>query len=131
MKPGCGNGTVMIVLRRNHSVPRASASWFTAVGASRVSIGPPISVIVARRERIAVLREQRDGREHRHRRLADRHHMRVRTEVMQDLDQVVDVVVEVEMSPPKTGTIRASAQSVMKTSCAGSIASTVPRSSVA
>ena len=38
MKPGCGNGTVMIVFFANQSVPRASAIWFTAVGASRVSI---------------------------------------------------------------------------------------------
>ena len=49
MKPGCGNGTFMMVLRRNQSVPRASASLLTAVGASRVSIGPPISVIVSGR----------------------------------------------------------------------------------
>ena len=131
MKPGCGNGTVMMVLRRNQSVPRASASWFTAVGASRVSIGPPISVIVARQVRIAVLRHQRDGGEHRHRGLADRHHMRVRAEVVEHLDHVVDVVVEIEAARPTSGTMRASAQSVMKTSCAGSIASTVPRSSVA
>ena len=31
--------------RRNQSMPRSSASVFTAVGFSRVSIGPPISVI--------------------------------------------------------------------------------------
>ena len=40
-----GKGTTVMQLRRNQSVPRSIASWLTAVGLRRVSIGPPISVI--------------------------------------------------------------------------------------
>ena len=45
MKPGFGNGTLVMTLRRNQSTPRHSASTFTAVGLTRVSIGPPISTM--------------------------------------------------------------------------------------
>ena len=45
MKPGFGNGTLVMTLRRNQSMPRRSASVFTAVGFTRVSIGPPISTM--------------------------------------------------------------------------------------
>ena len=34
-------------LSRNHSMPRSSASRLTAVGLSRVSIGPPMRIIEA------------------------------------------------------------------------------------
>ncbi|MNY73180.1 hypothetical protein D3C86_2119110 [compost metagenome] len=47
MKPGCGHGTGMMTLSRNHSIGRSLASRLTAVGLMRVSIGPPISVIDA------------------------------------------------------------------------------------
>ncbi len=50
----------------------------------------------ARQVGVAVLREQRHAGEHRHGRLAHRHHVRRRAEVVIDLDQVVDVVVEIE-----------------------------------
>ena len=45
MKPGLGNGTLVMTLRRNQSVPRRSASVLTSVGLTRVSIGPPISTM--------------------------------------------------------------------------------------
>ena len=51
MKPGCGNGTFMMTFWRNQSRSCCSASLLTAVGLTRVSIGPPISVIVAGRRR--------------------------------------------------------------------------------
>ena len=47
MKPGTGHGTCMMTLSRNQSMPFSSASRLTAVGLRRVSIGPPISVMVA------------------------------------------------------------------------------------
>ena len=34
-----------MTLRSNQAVPRCCASWFTAVGLTRVSIGPPASTI--------------------------------------------------------------------------------------
>ncbi len=43
--PGCGNGTLVMTVLRNQSMPRSWASLFTPVGLRRVSIGPPISVI--------------------------------------------------------------------------------------
>src|ERR1700689_3912631 len=45
IKPGLGNGTLVMTWLWNHSVPRCSASVFTAVGLTRVSIGPPIKVM--------------------------------------------------------------------------------------
>ena len=51
MKPGWGKGTFMTTLLRNQSMSRLSASALTAVGLTRVSIGPPISVMVAGRKR--------------------------------------------------------------------------------
>src|SRR2546426_736864 len=45
MTPGCGNGTLVMTLRRNHSTPRSSARTLTAVGLLRAAIGPPIRVM--------------------------------------------------------------------------------------
>ena len=45
MKPGLGNGTLVMTLCRNHWMPRRPASVLTAVGLTRVSIGPPINVM--------------------------------------------------------------------------------------
>ena len=102
----------MMTLSRNQSRPFSLASRLTAVGLRRVSIGPPISVMVAGREAVALRLHQRHRGQHRHGRLAHRHHMRVRAEFVEHVDDVVDVVVEVEAASP-TGTMRASVQSVM------------------
>ena len=52
----------------------------------------------SRREAVATRLHDRYGGERRHRWLANRHHMRVRAEMVQHVDDVVDIVVEVE--PP-------------------------------
>ncbi len=51
-----------------------------------------------RREAVALRLHQRHGGEHRHRRLADRHHMRIRAELVEHVDDVVDIVVEIELA---------------------------------
>ena len=43
--PGCQGGTVATTCCSNHASVCCSASFVTAVGAARVSTGPPISVI--------------------------------------------------------------------------------------
>ena len=101
-----------MTLLRNQSVPLLSASLLTSVGLTRVSIGPPARIIELRHVRIAVGLHQRDRRQHRHRRLADREDVHVALEVAEDVAHVVDVVVEVE-APAASGTSRASGQSVM------------------
>ena len=45
MKPALGSGTLWMQLRLNQAIPRFSASLLTSVRLTRVSIGPPISVI--------------------------------------------------------------------------------------
>jgi hypothetical protein len=46
--------------------------------------------------RVVLSLHARDRGEHRHRRLADRNHVRVAAKEMQDRDQIVDVIVEIE-----------------------------------
>ena len=77
-------------------MPRFSASVLTAVGLTRVSIGPPISVMEVRHIGIVVGLHQRDRGKHRHRRLANGDHVDVAAERMQHRDHVVDIVVEIE-----------------------------------
>src|ERR1700712_2854937 len=61
MKPGCGNGTLVMTLLRNHSMPFSAARLLTAVGLRRGSIGPPITGIEHRKKgwRAASLTETR------------------------------------------------------------------------
>ena len=77
-------------------MPRSWASWLTAVGERRVSIGPPIRIIERGRAGIVLRLHARDCGEHRHGRLAHRHDVQVRPERAEHRDQVVDVVVEIE-----------------------------------
>ena len=94
--PACGAGTFMMTLLRNQSTPFSLASLLTAVGLRRVSIGPPIRIIVLGRSRILLGIHQRYGGHHRNRGLAHRHDAGTRPEVAQEVDDIVDVVVEIE-----------------------------------
>src|SRR4051794_30618052 len=86
----------MIALRWNHSVPRSIASLLTAVGFTRVSIGPPMSVIErgAKASCSSSIRATAasTGTEGWH----NRHDVRVGAERVQHVDHVINVVVEIE-----------------------------------
>ncbi len=96
-----------------------------------MSIGPAIKRHAARLRRIAVLRHDGGGDQRGDAGLADGHHVRARPHHLEEFDQVVDVVVEAERPVRRPATSRTLCQSVMKTSCSGSIVRTVERSSVA
>ena len=96
MTPGCGNGTLVMTLLRNHSMPRSSARSFTPVG---IATGIDRAAHQRHRQRnigIVIGFHHRDGSHHRHRRLANRDHMHIAAEHVQHLDDVVDIVLEVE-----------------------------------
>ena len=76
MKPACGSGTVEMTLLLEPVERRALGELVDAVGLRRVSIGPPISVIEAGWHGSS-MRHVRGRRQHRHRRLADAHDVRV------------------------------------------------------
>ena len=97
----------------NHASGCLVARLSTLVGLRRVSIGPPIMVMAARRV-LAAGGHQRHGGQHRHGRLAHRDHVQfVRADVADELLDVGDVVVQAERALPPAGTMRASTQSVM------------------
>ena len=79
---------------------------------------------------MTLLRHHRHGREHGDAGLAHRQHVRARPHHVEKLDQVLDIFVEAEAAAV-SGTSRALCQSVMKTSCSGSMVRTVARNSVA
>ena len=107
MTPGCGNGTLVMTLRRNQSMPRSAASLLTR---GRIDAGIDRAAHQHHRARhVGILRRlhPRDRRHHRHRGLAHRDDMHVAAEEMQHRDHVVDIVVEIE-PPSASGTMRAS-----------------------
>ena len=80
----------------------------------RGSIGPPIIVIVFGSFG-SLLRHQRNRCQHGHRRLTHGNDMHVRSQVLDELDHILDVIVQMKR-PGSNGTIRALIQSVMYTS---------------
>ena len=90
-----------------------TASSLTAVGLSRGSIGPAISVIERGVAGMLVLRHDGDGGERLHAGLADGEHMRAGADRLEEADEVVDIVVDAEAAGLRRGTSRALAQSVM------------------
>ena len=62
---------------------------------------------------VIVLRHDRGGGERRHRRLADRHHMRARAQLIEEGDQVLGIFVEAEFALIAIGMSRGLCQSVM------------------
>ena len=94
--PGCGNGTLLMTLRRNQST---AAFLGELVHRGRIAARVDRAAHQrdrARRVRVLVGLHQRGRGQHRHRRLAHRDDMGVAAEAMQDADDVVDVVVEIE-----------------------------------
>src|SRR5215212_7550800 len=86
----------MIALCRNQSVPRSMASLLTAVGFTRVSIGPPMRIIdrgaKASCSSSISATAASTGTEGWH----TANDMRVGAERVQHVDHVIDVVVEIE-----------------------------------
>ena len=78
-------------LRRNHSTPRRSASWFHSVGDRAAHHGDG-----AGQGRVVSRLHQRHRRQHRHGGLAHRHHVQVGPERPEHLHDVVDVIIEIE-----------------------------------
>ena len=96
MKPGCGNGTLVMTWLRNQSRPRVLGELVDAVGIDARVDRPAHQDHGLRHVRILVGFHQRDGGQHRHRRLAHRDHMRIAAEHVQDGNHVVDIIVEIE-----------------------------------
>ena len=90
-------GTTLIRLRANHSIGWLVASALTFVGFTRQSIARHQRQARGLR-RIAAGSHQRDCRERGDGRLADREHMRVRADLVDEVDHVRDVFVEAEPS---------------------------------
>ena len=98
MKPGCGNGTLVMTLRAE---PIDAAVFGQLVHGGRIDAGVDRTAHQHHRTRhigIFVRLHARDRGQHRHRGLAYRDDVNVAAEEMQDRNDVVDVVVEIE--PP-------------------------------
>ncbi len=94
--PGNRHGTVEITFCSNHSMGRVMARSLTAVGLTRVSIGPAISVSVRGMHGSPRLGHHRGDDQSLHARLADGHEVGARPQHVEEPHDVVDVLVEPE-----------------------------------
>ena len=101
-----------MTLFSNHSIGRFCASLLTTVVIAAGIDGAAHQRQRGGLHRIVARGHQRGGGEHRNGGLADRDHMGVGPQKLDELDDIVDEIVEIERRLGATGTIRASIQSV-------------------